>query len=127
MNIETHYDHVDLARQCLAEANKHGKEHQRRAMRVLNRKRAALRHAQNGTKPANRYADDFKATIGGINCGVAVTFYASEDKSTGWPMQADFRLINEGGYPMEFLEAKMTQRERANIESYIIESQRGRR
>ena len=127
MNIQTHYDHVDLARRCLAEANKFGKEHQRRAMRVLNRKRAALRHAHNGTKPAKRYAEDFKATIGGINCGVAVTFYAPEDKSTGWPMQADFRLINESGYPMEFLEAKMTHRERANIESHIIESQRGRR
>ena len=127
MNIERHYRNLSWAKHCLAAANKLGKEHQRRAMRVLNRKRAALRHAQNGTKPAKRHAEDFKATVHGINCGVAVTFYASEDKSTGWPMQADFRLINDGGYPMEFLEAKMTQRERANIESHIIESQRGRR
>lgn len=124
MDIQKHYHHVQLAKYCLSVANKFGREHQRRAMRVLNRKRAALRHAQNGTKPAKRYEEDFRATIGGINCGVAVTFYASEDKSTGWPMQADFRLINESGYPMEFLEAKMTHRERANIESHIIESQR---
>ena len=127
MNIERHYYEVSLAKWCLSTANKLGKEHQRRAMRVLNRKRAALRHAQNGTRPAKRYTGDFKATIGGINCGVAVTFYASEDKSTGWPMQADFRLINESGYPMGFLEAKMTHRERSSIESHIIESQRGLR
>lgn len=127
MNIEIYYHRFEAAQVALRIANKLGQPFRGKALGFYSKHKSLLTHAQNGTKPAKRYMEDFKATIGGINCGVAVTFYASEDKSTGWPMQADFRLINEGGYPMEFLEAKMTQRERANIESHIIESQRGRR
>ena len=108
------------------------------AMSKLNKARAALRHAVNGTKPQKRLCADFVTIVAGIPCGVVVTDYvaarpfrqhtfagagpgdcdAPEDEDVEW------RLVDSKGYPAQWLEEKMNDYDVTGITCECMEFKR---
>ena len=108
------------------------------AMSKLNKARAALRHAVNGTKPQTRECADFETTVAGIPCGVVITSYvgarpfrqhtfagagpgdcdAPEDEDVEW------RLVDGDGYPAQWLEEKLNDDDATSITCDCIEFKR---
>ena len=109
------------------------------AMSKLNKARAALRHAVNGTKPQKRLCADFVTTVAGIPCGVVVTDYVA---ARPWKQHTfagagpgdcdppeyedvEWRLVDGDGYPAAWLEDKMKPYEEYLISRECIEFKRG--
>jgi len=109
------------------------------AMSKLNKARAALRHAVNGTKPQKRLCADFVTTVAGIPCGVVVTDYVA---ARPWKQHTfagagpgdcdppeyedvEWRLVDGDGYPAQWLEEKLNDDDATRIERECIEFKRG--
>ena len=109
------------------------------AMSKLNKARAALRHAVNGTKPQKRLCADFVTIVAGIPCGVVVTDYVA---ARPWKQHTfagagpgdcdppeyedvEWRLVDGDGYPAQWLEEKLNDDDATRIERECIEFKRG--
>ncbi len=109
------------------------------AMSKLNKARAALRHAVNGTKPQKRLCADFVTTVAGIPCGVVVTDYVA---ARPWKQHTfagagpgdcdppeyedvEWRLVDGDGYPAGWLEEKLNDDDATRIERECIDFKRG--
>jgi hypothetical protein len=108
------------------------------AMSKLNKARAALRHAINGTKPQERQCADFETTVAGIPCGVVVTGYSGARPwrqhtfSGAGPGDCDppeyeyfeWRLVDSKGYPAGWLKEKMNANDVTRITCECMEFKR---
>ena len=120
MTLQSYYNNVDAAKRALAAANRLGvRYHKRRAFQLLNKHRAALRHIQQGTKPAKRYDVDFNSYCGGIPCGVVITDYQAHDFGRmfepGCDEACEFEVVSRSGYEAPFIANKMTSADQIRI------------
>jgi len=109
------------------------------AMSKLNKARAALRHAVNGTTPQKRLCADFETTVAGIPCGVVITSYSGARPwrqhtfSGAGPGDCDppeyedveWRLVDSKSYPAAWLEEKINDNDVTRITCECIEFKRG--
>lgn len=74
---------------------------------------------QSRVGPAERYEPDFETRVCGIPCWIAISYFEPEIPDT-WDEQgqnayAEFNIVDANGYPMRFLERKLTQGDIDNI------------
>lgn len=128
--INPEYWQMALAKSELRVANvlKRG---QSAAMSKLNTARAAYNRAITGRPAMQREDADFETEVAGIPCGVVIDdfrpglpaklFGPPENCYPEEPPEADFHLVDRTGYAAEWLERKLTARDRARIEDECIE------
>lgn len=105
-NIETFYREYEAAKRGLAIANRlSDKRHVSKVMAILNKKRAALKHAQQGTKPPQRWDIAFESTVAGIPCGVYVC-----------PIDGEISIRDRRGYEAKWLGRKATDKDYSRLE-----------
>ncbi len=84
-----------------------------------------------------RHTPDMETTVRGIPCGVVVSYYSPPRPMaiTGWgfgdaeppePEEIEWFLIDRKGYRADWLEAKMSERDRGEITSELSEARKRR-
>jgi hypothetical protein len=91
-------------------------------------------NTQASIRRANRISGALETTICGIPCLIEVktcnvvkgsfSYNAASDHDYHGYTEIEFNVLDRKGYPARWLEGKMTNAEKADIEELILESQR---